>query len=252
MDPAASSASGDPCQIRFMPARSLATQLLDRSSVRSLAWRKGRPLASVSGADQGWSFGPWQAWGFSFRPDQFHVRSSCGPGAPAIDGDDDHRPRRRLRLVVRVLRDQSGHPRSTLSRPNRHEPRPPVHSDPPQCGPVLLIVVDEQAHPRVRLDVRQPPQRPRRLRLRVHGGPDRVPHHSKDNRHEVRATARRHRGEPSHPPRREPLTRPLLHGPNGMPGARTSHRGRWASARRPPGPPGPGSRRPRGRDPHSR
>ncbi len=162
----------------------------------------------------------------SFRPDQSHVRSSCGPGAPAIDGDDDHRPRRRLRLVVRVLRDQSDHPHSTLSRPNRHEPRPPVHSDPPQCGPVLLIVVDEQAHPRVRLDVRQPPQRPRRLRLRVHCGPDRVPHHSKDNRHEVRATARRHRGEPRHPPRREPLTRPVLHAPNGMPGGRTSHRGR--------------------------
>ncbi len=173
---------------------------------------------------------PWQAWGFSFRPDQSHVRSSCGPGAPAIDGDDDHRPRRRLRLVVRVLRDQSNHPRSTLSRPNRHEPRPPVHSDPPQCGPVLLIVVDEQAHPRVRLDVCQPPQRPRRLWLRVHCGPDRVPHHSKDNRHEVRATARRHRGEPRHPPRREPLTRPVLHAPNGMPGGRTSHRGRWASS----------------------
>src|SRR5439155_21328414 len=85
------------------------------------------------------------------------------PLAPRLDRDDDERACRRILPVLPVLRLQE------LERAGvvLDDPGPAGQARPPQARPVLVPVVDQDFHPRVGLDVREPLQASRRLRLLV-------------------------------------------------------------------------------------
>jgi len=65
----------------------------------------------------------------------------------------------------------------------RDDARVAVDADPPEGGPVVGVVVGEQRDPWVLLDVAQPPEVRRRLRLVVHRGADQVPVHGERDGH---------------------------------------------------------------------
>ena len=80
--------------------------------------------------------------------------SRIRPARPTVHAESDHRPPRRISLVLRILRHQQLHRRRRLGQ----HPRDPVDPHPPQMRPVLVVLVDEHRHPRVRRDVPQPLQ----------------------------------------------------------------------------------------------
>src|SRR5665647_2270145 len=135
------------------------------------------------------------------------------PGCPAVDHDANERARGCQRRVLRVLLRQSRKREPPPLRIDRQNRRVPVDPDPPQSRPVVVVLVDEHAHPRVRLDVRQPTERTGRFWLRIHRSPHVVSHEGEDDRNKVRATFRGGRGKPPDTSLLEPFTRPLVHAP---------------------------------------
>ena len=63
--------------------------------------------------------------------------------------------------------------------------------------PVVGVVVDEERGVRIAAQVLEPPEAPRRLRLVVDGGVDRVGAQREAAGHEMRVTGRGHRREPA-------------------------------------------------------
>ena len=120
--------------------------------------------------------------------------SARRPPAPPLHRHRDDRPVRRRGRVLLVLGDQRGDGRVVL-RPAREHRRGPVDAHPPQRVPVLLVVVDEQARPRVGADVVQALQPRGRLRLGVDRRPQPVALQGEAAGDDVRATVGPHRGQ---------------------------------------------------------
>jgi hypothetical protein len=67
----------------------------------------------------------------------------------------------------------------------QHSPET-VGTDPPQCGPVgVVVMVNEHRNGGVLAHVREPPERGRALGLRIHGAVDLIIDDRENDRHEV-------------------------------------------------------------------
>src|SRR5437763_1681177 len=121
--------------------------------------------------------------------------SSAVPVRSRLDSDENEQTRGRLVAVLRVLGLQQ------LERPLivLDDLRPAGETDPPQAPPVLVPVVDHDLDLRVRLDVGEPSQPARRLRLLVHSRDQRVAVEREADRDDVRPAVGADRGEPGDP-----------------------------------------------------
>ncbi len=93
--------------------------------------------------------------GFTLRP--LVTQSGCvlWPSHPRSDLDGDDRSRNRDVTVLGVL-GHEGALRTLCFGWRISDSRFPIHSHPPQKGPILVIVVDQQTSRRSRPDVLQP------------------------------------------------------------------------------------------------
>ena len=104
--------------------------------------------------------GTYPAWfgGADLGP-RLRPRSPCG------DRDRDDLAWRPALHVLGILRASASSARSRVVCVGQHQRRA-VDAHPPQSVPVLLVVIDEQRHLRMQIEVAQSSQRERRLRLR--------------------------------------------------------------------------------------
>src|SRR5581483_3197778 len=120
-----------------------------------------------------------------------------GPAADGGDVDGHDRTGRGSGPVLGVLGTEHGDRRTVLG-PLDEDPRCTVEADPPQLRPVVLVVVDEQAHRRVDGDVLQPAQRRRPLGFVVDHGVGDVAVDGEAARHEMRPPVGVHGRQPGH------------------------------------------------------
>lgn len=123
-------------------------------------------------------------------------RRSARPPRNPVHGDRNHRPGgARLRVLLVPPRQQV----ECVLRlwAILDDPRRPVDSNPPQPGPVVLVMVDQDADSGVRGQVLQPLQLARSLWLRIDGKVEDVALHGEGDGHQVRLTVGTGRGQPS-------------------------------------------------------
>src|SRR6185312_11860036 len=112
-----------------------------------------------------------------------------GPGPPGRQFDRDDRARWRLPRVVVVLLSQAFEGQPDLV-PRLDHPGGSVDPHPPQRGPVLFVVINQECHVRDGAYVLETAQGQRGLRLGVDGREHNVPLEGEAARHHVRAAVR--------------------------------------------------------------
>lgn len=120
------------------------------------------------------------------------------PVPPALDPNDDGRPGWPSLALLRVsAREQLDAP-LTL-RTILGDPGPTVHAHPPETCPILVVAVDEEAHPWLCPDVGEPLQLASAFRLLVDDEPHGRVVEDEDNGDDVRRAVRAYRREVSDP-----------------------------------------------------
>jgi len=119
---------------------------------------------------------------------------SLRPGPPVLDVERQHRPRWRGFHVLSVLGGEKAQSPFSLSA-LVEDPAPSVNPNPPQVGPVVLVMVDEERDGAIGPDVLEPTQIERRLGLGVDGRVHGAGMENEATRDDVRSTVGARRGQ---------------------------------------------------------